>query len=64
MTSSETARMPPADTQGPADFELLPWHRPLWDSLQQARRDARLHHALLITGQAGTGKARFARALA
>ncbi len=50
--------------QVPDAFEPLPWQRPFWGSLQQARRSGRLHHALLITGLAGIGKAWFARALA
>ncbi len=39
------------------------WHRSAWDSLWTARRQGRLHHALLLTGPRGVGKSVFARAL-
>jgi len=45
-------------------FGLLPWHRPLWDKVMQARAGGRLHHALLITGIPGLGKMGLVRALA
>ncbi|WP_456406493.1 DNA polymerase III subunit delta' [Thiolapillus sp.] len=44
--------------------DLLPWHLKTWNHIQEARRQNRLPHALLITGALGLGKARFARQLA
>jgi DNA polymerase-3 subunit delta' len=46
------------------NFELLPWQEGLWERLWQAHRDQRLPHGLLLTGQSGMGKCRFARCLA
>lgn len=56
--------MPPNEAESGAGFEVLPWHHPVWERWQQARRRGHLHHALLITGTAGTGKAWFADMLA
>ncbi|HEX4872740.1 MAG TPA: hypothetical protein VFV27_10530 [Nevskiaceae bacterium] len=44
--------------------QRLPWQAPIWQSLDQARRDARLAHGLLLTGPRGVGKRHFARRLA
>ena len=41
----------------------LPWQVPAWQRLQQQRAEGRLPHALLVSGVAGIGKSRFARAL-
>lgn len=46
------------------DASPLPWHTDAWSRLAQARVDGRLPHALLLTGMAGLGKARFAERLA
>ena len=43
---------------------LMPWHQLSWDRIQAARREARLPHALLVTGARGVGKKHFAHALA
>lgn len=43
---------------------LLPWQRPVWETTQRLLRADRLPHALLLCGQAGLGKERFARLLA
>lgn len=43
---------------------LLPWHRPVWETVQRLLRSDRLPHALLLCGMAGMGKNRFARLLA
>jgi DNA polymerase III subunit delta' len=48
----------------PEDDELLPWLRPAWGRLAQARAAPRLPHALLITGPRGLGKRRLAGLLA
>ncbi|WP_210395270.1 DNA polymerase III subunit delta' [Motiliproteus sediminis] len=40
------------------------WQSTLWQQLLRLRADQRLPHALLLTGPAGCGKARFAEALA
>lgn len=39
---------------------IYPWQQGLWDKLNQARRQNRLPHALLLSGPAGMGKAVFA----
>ncbi len=44
--------------------ELLPWHSAQWEQLDQALRDGRLAHGLLLRGPAGLGKRRFADAIA
>jgi len=46
------------------DFELLPWQQEVWARLWQAHLNQRLPHGLLLTGQSGMGKLRFARGLA
>ncbi|MCP3870437.1 MAG: DNA polymerase III subunit delta' [Gammaproteobacteria bacterium] len=43
---------------------MLPWHEQEWTRLMNGRRSGKLHHALLIRGAKGLGKARFARLLA
>ncbi len=43
--------------------DLLPWHSPLWDTLQPARRAQRMPHALLLSGVRGMGKLQFAQRL-
>lgn len=45
-------------------YTLPPWLQSPWQGLQQQLQQQRLPHALLITGQAGLGKRRLARALA
>ncbi len=40
---------------------LLEWHRPIWQQLKEMH--SRLPHALLLHGQAGTGKLGFAKTL-
>jgi DNA polymerase-3 subunit delta' len=41
-----------------------PWLEPFWERLTEAHRRHRLPHALLLTGQEGTGKTLFAEELA
>lgn len=43
---------------------LLPWHETLWATLNEARANGRLAHALLLAGPEGVGKRAFARRLA
>lgn len=43
---------------------LLPWQTSAWQRLSRQLEGGRLPHALLLTGAAGIGKARFARVLA
>lgn len=47
-----------------SEHRPLPWQLDLWNSLQSARRQERLTHALLFAGAAGVGKRHFARAFA
>ncbi len=42
---------------------ILPWQVTQWQQLVTAEREGRLGHALLLSGPAGIGKVRFARAL-
>lgn len=42
----------------------LPWHQSQWQHISMSRKNDRLPHALLITGQVGLGKAQFAELLA
>ncbi len=42
----------------------LPWHRPVWERLQGARKAGRLPHALLFSGIEGLGKHEFAEVFA
>jgi DNA polymerase-3 subunit delta' len=42
----------------------LPWHQEAWRALQEAGRQDRLPHALLITGPGGVGKNHFAEQFA
>jgi len=42
----------------------LPWQQERWTGLLTALQENRLPHALLLRGEAGTGKSRFAMALA
>lgn len=42
----------------------LPWQQERWDGLLRAVQDRRMPHALLLRGEEGTGKNRFAMALA
>ena len=44
--------------------EPLPWHQSAWARCGEQLAAGRLPHALLLTGAEGTGKARFALALA
>ena len=42
----------------------LPWHRSQWERIERSVQAARVPHALLLRGAAGTGKALFAARLA
>lgn len=43
---------------------IYPWQQQQWQQCQQAMSQQRLHHALMLTGQAGLGKLDFAHHLA
>jgi DNA polymerase-3 subunit delta' len=51
-------------TELPAVSAPMPWQADTWDRLQQLLQQDRLPHALLLAGPEGTGKSRFALALA
>lgn len=42
----------------------LPWQRDAWHRLAEARAAGRLGHAIMLSGESGTGRAMLARALA
>ena len=42
----------------------LPWQKAQWDGLMSCLQDERMAHALMLRGEAGTGKNQFALALA
>ncbi len=46
-----------------SDSTPLPWHKDLWEQLQQRLQQGRLPHAMLFHGPVGVGKYAFARAL-
>lgn len=54
----------PSEPQGVEREVPLPWQQEVWAGLHQRRMEARMPHALLITGPAGLGKTAFARSLA
>lgn len=55
----------PETTAAAATPELaLPWHAGLWQQIEDTARSGRLGHALLLCGNAGVGKRRFAERLA
>jgi len=47
-----------------ADALPCPWQRERWERLRRTLADGRLPHALLLAGTPGTGRGRFAQALA
>ncbi|TCO72754.1 DNA polymerase III subunit delta' [Chromatocurvus halotolerans] len=56
--------MTPADTSGhDAISTPLPWQRDAWEGLTALAENDRLPHALLVSGEEGTGRRRFVTAL-
>lgn len=56
--------MTPTDTSGlDAITTPLPWQRDAWEGLTALAEDNRLPHALLVSGEEGTGRRRFVTAL-
>lgn len=55
--------MTPADTPGHEAISTpLPWQRDAWEGLTALAEDDRLPHALLVSGEEGTGRRRFVTA--
>ncbi len=48
----------------PGDAQPLPWHLPVWQRLLRGLESGRQHHAVLLEGLPGTGRAAFAEAFA
>ncbi|MCW8907675.1 MAG: DNA polymerase III subunit delta' [Sedimenticola sp.] len=52
------------DPEEGMSLQPLPWHSSNWERFRGGIQSNRMPHAVLLTGTAGVGKARFARALA